>query len=118
MHIHVKLFALIAILAGGITGCGDKLTCAGIGLVPRVMPTDTTIGAGTSFVARLEEGGTCSDESHAVYHSVPATWLTSDTIVVRVDSVSGRVTGRSVGDAHIAALDQGSVVSVVSVHVR
>lgn len=104
----------LAVLPQLIAACGDKITCAGVGLI-RLSPIDTTIVVGATFVIHYQEGGTCSDESHATYRDVPLVWRTNDTAVVRLDSSSGRVTGRAVGDAHLSAVDRGLVVSV---HVR
>lgn len=94
--------------------CGDRITCAGVGLA-RLSPVDTTIGVGATFAVHYQEGGTCSDESHAKYYDVPIVWHTADTAIVRLDSLSGRVTGRAIGDAHLSAVDRALVVSV---HVR
>ena len=104
----------MALAAASASACGEKLTCAGVGLV-RVLPRDTTIPLGASFIARYQEGGTCSDERHGTYHDVSVVWRTADTAVVRLDSLTGRVTGRAVGDAALSIADRGFVVSV---HVR
>lgn len=96
------------------SACGDKITCAGVGLV-RVSPLDTTIAVGAVFLARYQEGGTCSDANHAQFRDVPVIWRTLDTTIVRLDSISGRVTGRAVGDASISVVDRAFIVRV---HVR
>ena len=110
----MKILILLALAAASAIACGDKITCAGVGLV-RVSPRDTTIALGASFIARYQEGGTCSDESHGTYHDVSVVWRTADTAVVRLDSLTGRVTGRTVGDAALSIADRAFVVSV---HVR
>jgi hypothetical protein len=98
----VKRIAILACVLGalGAASCGDKITCAGVGLV-RVVPTDTTIGVQASFVARYQEGGTCGDLTDARYNDVPVTWRTLDSTIIVLDSVAGKVTGRAVGDAHV-----------------
>lgn len=93
--------------------CGDRITCAGVGLA-RVSPADTTIRVNDSFVARYEEGGTCGDIADAHYQAVPVIWHTVDSAVVAVDSSSGRVTARTVGNAFISS----SHGLGVAVHVR
>lgn len=110
----MKGLILLAAAAASVIACADRITCAGVGLV-RLPPLDTTIAVGASFVIRYQEGGTCSDESHATFQDVPLTWRTADTLVVRLDSVSNRVTGRAVGDAHLSVAERGLTISV---HVR
>lgn len=93
------------------SGCGDRV-CAGVEMV-RAVPGDTTIHVGDSFTMRAEEGGSCDEVHITDPHPVSLTWTTRDTLIVQVDSTTGRVTGRSPGDAHVAG-----DVFVVTVHVR
>ena len=109
-----KSLIVLVLAAIGATACGDRITCAGVALV-RVSPLDTTITVGAGFVARYQEGGTCSDASQAEYRDVPVIWRTSDTTIVRLDSVTGQVIGRTIGNASIVVADRAFVVSV---HVR
>lgn len=82
-----------AALLGLMSGCGD---CAGVGL-SRLGETERTIAVGQSFVATYEEGGSCSNN----FGPVPdrARWTSAETTIVDVDSVTGRVTGKRIGDA-------------------
>lgn len=106
---------VLLVAAIGSTSCGMfGSDCAGIGLV-RLVPVDTTIRVGQSFVIRYDEGGTCGPVREADYHAVPLTWTTSDSLVVRLGPDAGRVTGLSVGDARLTALERGLPVTV---HVR
>ena len=75
---------------------------------------------GQSFVVIYQDGGMCLGEriTDANYHTVPTTgWYTPDTLIVRVDSLTGRVTGRAVGSAHIGNTLVGVSLGGI-VHVR
>jgi|KBSSwiStaDraftv2_1062776.scaffolds.fasta_scaffold227577_2 hypothetical protein len=89
---------ILTILAGATlaltaSSCGD---CAGVPL-SRLGETERTIAVGESFVATYEEGGSCNEH----FAPVPdrARWTSAETPVVAVDSVTGRITGKQVGDA-------------------
>jgi hypothetical protein len=86
---------LLGVIPVVVSGCG---ACAGVGLA-RLRITEKTIAVGQSFVAVYEEGGSCD----RVFEPRPGLtrWTTTDTTIVRVDSVSGRVTGLRVGDARV-----------------
>jgi hypothetical protein len=77
----------------GVQACGD---CAGVGL-SRLSPTEQTIHVGDTFVATYEEGGSCHETFAPISNRV--TWSSAETRIVAVDSLSGRVTGKQVGDA-------------------
>src|ERR1041385_6729800 len=88
------VWLMVATLSGiGAEACGE---CAGVGLA-RVTPTEQTIHGGESFVARYEEGGSCNKIFTAVTNGV--TWSSAETTIVAVDSLSGQVTGKQIGDA-------------------
>ena len=74
-------------------GCGD---CAGVG-VTRLSPSEQTIHVGQSFVANYEEGGSCLNMFAPVANRV--TWSSAETTIVAVDSLTGQITGKRVGDA-------------------
>lgn len=81
-----------------MTGChGD---CAGVGLA-RLGVTERTIAVGDSFTATYELGGSCSNTFEPVADptSIGLRWASAETTVVAVDSLTGRVTGKRVGDA-------------------
>lgn len=98
MKVPAILLCLLASIA--MTSCGDRITCAGMRL-SRIVPSDTTIPVRTSFVARYQEGGTCGDIGDAHYQTIAVTWFTSDSAIVSLDSTTGSIVGRAVGDAHV-----------------
>ena len=105
------VFAGIVLLAA--QGCGD---CAGVGL-SRLGVTERTIHVGESFVATYEEGGSCSNTFAPVSDRVR--WTSAETTVVAVDSVTGRVTGKALGDALVVpSLWVTTGPQSVLVHVR
>ena len=83
-----------------------------------MLPSDTTISIHGALAVRYQEGGTCNP-GHAVdsdYHDVATTWFTADTALVQLDTVSGRVLARALGDARISPT--GRTFLTVTVHVR
>ena len=98
MTARARTTALCGVVATlvAVTGCGRD--CAGVG-ASRLVPADTTIAVGASFTARYQDGGSCSAGGPITYQDVATTWHTTDTAVVAVDSTSGVVTGRAVGNA-------------------
>ena len=70
-------------------------------LIVRINPPATTIRVGQSTKLRHEHGVGCGSPLSPVVTS----WHTADTFVVRLDTLSGMVTGRSPGTAHVAARD-------------
>jgi hypothetical protein len=90
--IWLNAVAAVALLLS-MPGCGD---CAGVEL-SRLGVTERTIAVGQSFVATYEEGGSCNGSFEPVPGRVQ--WSTAETTVVDVDSLTGRVTGKRVGDA-------------------
>lgn len=102
----------IFLLAAALTGCG----CAGVAFT-RVSPAEQTIHVGESVTLQHETGGGCRSGDHLTdveTRTTPTVWHTSDTLVVRLDTLSGRVTGRTVGDAVVLAED----FSRADIHVR
>lgn len=89
-----------------LTACTETTGCPAV-LVTRVVPGDTTIGVGQSFTARYQTRDCNGRWNDQVVH-----WTTSDSLVIALDTLTGKVTGRSVGDAVITSVVQ------VSVHVR
>jgi len=70
---------------------------------------------GESFAIRYDEGATCGPVRESDYLPVRRTWTTNDSLIVRLGPDAGRVTGLSVGDARLTALEGGLPVTV---HVR
>jgi hypothetical protein len=95
------------------TGCGD---CAGIGL-SRVTPTSATLRVGESITLLYETGGGCATKNGVTnihLQPAPTVWRTSDTLIVRLDTLTGRVTGRSPGLAQVRG---GSAPEAVTITV-
>lgn len=82
-----------AILLGLVTGCSLVAPCGTDDLSFRVVPTSQAVTIGESFTPSAEfrgcRGRKLLDDT--------ITWSATDTTVVRIDSVSGRVTGRAAG---------------------
>jgi len=109
-----SVWLIVATLSGvGTEACGD---CAGVGLT-RVTPTEQTIHVGESFVATYEEGGSCNKIFTPVANGV--TWSSAETTIVAVDSLSGQVTGKQIGDALVVPSLYGTIAPLsILVHVR
>jgi len=60
---------------------------------------DTTISPGQSFTVRWETGVRCATG----WEALSTHWATTDTDVVRLDTLSGLVTARATGDAVVIA---------------
>ena len=96
--------ALVSVAAAcmacdGPTMCGDPPL--------RIVPLDTTISPGQSFTARWETGVPC----RGGWEAISTHWATTDTDVVRLDTLSGLVTGRATGDAAVKARHHMMVMS-------
>jgi hypothetical protein len=94
----MKAFLLSTLVCLGATGCGNCL-----GLAEKVSPAEVTLRVSESITLHRERGGTCGYPVSPVATS----WFTSDTLIVQLDTVSGVVTGRSPGTAHVTARDAG-----------
>ena len=75
------------------SSCGD---CAGVGL-SRLAETERSIRVGESFLATYEVGGSCTE----IFRPTSTRWFTVDTAIVELDTLSGLVTGKRVGDARV-----------------
>jgi hypothetical protein len=70
-------------------------------LIVRINPPATSIRVGQTTTLHHDDGLACrSPLSPSV-----TSWHTVDTLIVRLDTMSGMVTGRSPGTAHVAARD-------------
>ena len=103
-------FAIAALLASA-SSCGD---CADVGL-ERLSETERTIAVGQSFVVTHEVGGSCTNTFAPGRGRVR--WSSSDTTIVVVDSATGRVTGKRIGDATVVPNTFAPPLSLL-VHVR
>jgi hypothetical protein len=94
-----------------VAGCG----CMDVAL-NRVTPEEASIRVGESIMLVYESGGGCHSGNAIVdvhYDVTPTIWRTVDTLIVTLDTLSGRVTGRNPGDARIVSGGgSGSVVHV------
>ncbi len=70
-----------------------------------------------SFVAAYEEGGSCNKIFTPVANGVA--WSSAEATIVAVDSLSGQVTGKQIGDALVVPSLYGTIAPLsVLVHVR
>jgi hypothetical protein len=67
----------------------------------RINAPATVIRVGQTTRLRHENGVGCGSP----FSPGVSSWHTADTFVVRLDTLSGMVTGRSPGTAHVAARD-------------
>ena len=90
-----KRLRLLPVLALPIllSSCGD---CAGVGLF-RLAETERSIRVGESFLATYEGGGSCG----GIFRPALTQWFTADTAIVELDTLSGLVRGKRVGDARV-----------------
>lgn len=96
---HVLRLSVGAIFLGLVTGCSLVAPCGTDELQYRVVPTSQAIAVGESFTPSAEFRG-CQGRKPL---DDVITWSATDTTVVRVDAVSGRVTGRAAGVAAVQA---------------
>ena len=109
MAITLKLFPLLFLGACSIVGpdCTDELRIS-------IAPTARTIAVAESFTPSVRLAS-CGGRERL---SDTFRWRASDTLVVRVDSVTGRITGRSPGVVRVEVSGQrygplGSVEATV-----
>lgn len=97
--------------------CADPVCVAGAAAI-RTVPADTTISPGESFTLRFEVGTPCASPGRwDTWDTVSVDWTTGDTNVVRLDTLSGLVTGLATGDARVSASAPESPF-YATVHVR
>ncbi len=99
MH-HVpgpEAFCLAVLLAFG--GCSPPLTCTQE-YTTVLGPGDTTIAVGQSFTAR-GKALTCGGRQQIQTTFV---WAATDSGIVRVDSLTGQITGASVGRTSVSGV--------------
>jgi len=94
----VKL-SIAAIVLGLVTGCSIVGPDCTDDLGFRVTPTSRSVTLGESFTPSAEFRG-CRGRLHL---DDVITWSAADTTVVRVDSISGLVTGRAAGVTQVRA---------------
>jgi hypothetical protein len=98
-----------SVVAPGVFACTDDLTY-------RMSPTAQTIAVGESFTPQAEFRGCGGSKPLDDEFS----WSSSDTLIVRVEALTGRVTGRAAGSAIVEARGSryGRLPLGVSVTVR
>ena len=104
-------FAIGSLLASS-SGCGD---CADRGLT-RLSDTERTIAVGQSFVVTYEIGSTCTSTFEPSAGRVR--WQSTDSTIVQVDSLTGQVTGKRIGDATVRPDTYDITPLSLLVHVR
>jgi hypothetical protein len=97
----VALPAISFASLGSVSACQLPLACTDeLGL--EFSPRNPTVAVGQSFKASLELSSCGGRERWR-----PAVvWRTDDTLLVIVESGTGRVTGRAVGDALVLAVER------------
>ena len=110
----MKLLVAFAVgsLVASASGCGH---CVGVG-VTRLSDTERTIVVGQSFVVTYEVGGSCTNTFAPSGGQVR--WRSTDSTIVQVDSVTGRVTGKCIGDATVLPDTHDFAPLSLLVHVR
>jgi hypothetical protein len=92
--------AAVAVFAALVSGCSvvAPFACTD-DLTYRMSPTAQTIAVGASFTPQAEFRG-CGGNKHL---DDEFSWSSSDTLVVRVEPLTGQVTGRAAGFAMVEA---------------
>jgi hypothetical protein len=93
---HVGALGVGVVLVVVTVGCGSD--CGGTSQ-SKLPVTEITITINQSFTASYQETGSCG----GAFADAPekTRWRTADTAFVTLDSVTGRVAGKRVGDARI-----------------
>ncbi len=97
-----SVLAMIACTVAGACVADSSLAVCTDELRVRFTPADTTIVLSQAFTASVRLS-TCGGARSL---SDTFTWASEDTSVATVDSRTGRVTGRGLGETHIAARGQ------------
>lgn len=98
---HIMLASLCAVAVLELAACSGG--CADVAL-NRVEPSEQTLLVGQSITLTYETGSACRSGDRITdtdLHQSPTVWHTADTLVVALDTLTGRVTGRAPGDATI-----------------
>ena len=99
------------------SGCKDE-ACLDIFQMGPVTPAETTVAVGGSYTARATFYS-CGQFKPGNY---PVRWQSNNPAIASIDSTSGVVTGRAIGDAYVTAttVDPAGLVGPQAglVHVR
>jgi hypothetical protein len=116
-----SLGAAAGVLALFASACGD---CAGLGIAEIRPGNERTLSVGANFTAEYWTGGTCAGSGDRHIERADVRWWTGDTLVVRVDSLSGLVRAVGPGDGRVLFRSPGapagpeSFINQIVVHVR
>ena len=95
MQLGSWLFLALSVF---VSSCGD---CAGVG-TSRLAESEHSLRVGESFLAGYEEGGLClGSSSPEDFRPTSTQWFTADTAILQLDTLSGLVVGKRVGDARV-----------------
>ena len=95
MQRGLRLFLALSMF---VSSCGD---CAGLG-TSRLAESEHSLRVGESFLAVYEVGGLCIGISSPENFTPTSTqWFTADTAIVQLDTLSGLVVGKRIGDARV-----------------
>lgn len=96
----------------------------GVGLTETRPGPEVTLAQGQTFTAEFRDGGECVGGGDRRLDRRELRWWTPDTVVLRVDSLSGEVRALVKGDGRVVGTTPGSPRDTLSfsttilVHVR
>jgi hypothetical protein len=124
MPMQRRLSLLFSVLVAA-AGCGtSEEVCAGLSVSELRPGVEHMIRVGETFTAEYRVGDTCYGRPMPDLGRAPVRWVTADSAIVRVDSVSGRVRGLARGEAIVwarypdAPPDPDQRVAAIRVHVQ
>ena len=100
-------FGIVALFTVVATGCSGGPFSPGmctLELGMHLTPAEATIAVGQSVTPKLELTS-CGGRKR---WTPTVVWLTTDTAVVSVDSITGQTTGRASGSAHVTPVEHAS----------
>ena len=109
----MKLLLLCAVLLI-VTSCG----CAGVGIFEVRPGTERTLSVGQTFTAEYWEGGECRGGRDRHLDRQEMRWWTPDSTVLSVDSLSGLVRARAVGDGRVWGTSHGVPMQMENANAR
>lgn len=107
---HILLIVILSVSGG----CG----CAGLGIAEIRPGTEQTLLVGQTFTAEYWQGGECRGGGERHIDRQQMRWWTPDSTVLSVDSLTGTVRARAVGDGQVWGAFPGSPMQFESVTAR